>query len=226
MISLRKFATALLCGTLALAAPASAKGPLSSTNPEPGVHVTGSASAKLKLTEYVSYTCPHCAHFEMEAGDPLRIFYVASGKVKIETRHFVRDPFDLTAAMLSNCGAPSRFDRNHVMFMAEQPTWLAKLREATQAQKNRYSTGTFAQRRQAIASDAGFYDMMRRRGYQRIEVDNCLADEKMAEALAKKTAGYAQEKGVRSTPSFALDDVILAGTHDWKGLKFQMDLRL
>jgi len=230
MISLRKFA-ATFCGALASAAilpaaPAAAKGPLSAATTAPGVHVIGKSDAEVKLTEYVSYTCSHCAHFEEEAGDPLRIFYVASGKTKLEVRNYVRDPYDLTAAMLANCGPASKFDRNHVMFLTEQDTWLPKLTKATQAQTNRYGTGSYLQRRQAIAQDAGFYDMMRRRGYQRIEIDNCLADEDMAKALAANSMTYSREKGVRSTPSFAIDDVVLAGTHDWKTLKFQLDLRL
>ena len=35
-------------------------------------HIEGNPKAALKLTEYVSYTCPHCSHFETEAGDILR----------------------------------------------------------------------------------------------------------------------------------------------------------
>ena len=72
-----------------------------------GGHVLGNPAAAHKLTEYISYTCPHCAQFDREASDPLRIYYVMSGKLSVEVRHFVRDPIDLTVAMLTNCGAPS-----------------------------------------------------------------------------------------------------------------------
>ncbi|WP_205693807.1 thioredoxin domain-containing protein [Croceicoccus ponticola] len=196
------------------------------TQPEPGVHVMGNPGAKVKLTEYVSYTCPHCAHFEEEAGDPLRLFYVASGKTELEVRHLVRDSFDLVAAMLANCGPIARFDRNHAMFMKEQTVWLGKLMKTTPAQKNRYGAGTQVARRMAIAKDAGFYPMMQRRGYDVTTVDRCLADDKMAEMLANKTASYIRDKGVASTPAFAIDGVLLAGTNSWDSLKFQLDLRL
>lgn len=222
----RMIAAVVVAGSLTTAAPALAKSVMETVRPEPGVHRMGNPAAQVKLVEYVSYTCPHCAHFEQEAGTPLRVIYVGSGKVSLETRHIVRDPVDLTAAMLTNCGPVAKFDRNHAMFMTEQATWLGKLNKATQAQKNRYSTGSFTARRQAIARDAGFYAMMKRRGYESVQVDKCLADESLAGVLATKTAGYIEDKGVTGTPSFAIDGVLLAGTTDWKSLKFQLDLHL
>lgn len=220
MSALSRLAGAIALVIAMIAAPAMAQ---SVSNPEPGVHVIGKGATK--LTEYVSYTCPHCAHFEQEGGEVLRSIYASTDKLTIEVRHLVRDPFDLTAAMLTNCGSPTKFNRNHSLFMREQPKWLGKLVKATQAQQNRYNTGAYSARRRAIAQDAGFYDMMRTLGYQRAEVDKCLANDTMATALAEKTKGYS-ELGVRGTPSFAIDDVLLAGTSDWQSLKFQLDLRL
>lgn len=211
---------------LALAAPATAGNPLASVLVEPGAHRTGAANAKVKLVEYVSYTCSHCANFEQEAGSTLRLAYVASGKVSVETRHLLRDPFDLTAALLANCGPAARFDGNHAMLMGEQKNWLPRLAKATPAQKARYMSGSYKARRQAIASDAGFYPLMAKRGYDRMAIDNCLADDKLAKLLSDKTVAYSRDLGIAGTPSFALDGVVLAGTHDWDSLKFQLDLRL
>jgi hypothetical protein len=45
-----------------------------------GGHLVGNPGAAVKLVEYVSYTCPHCAHFEVEADAPLRLSFIASGK--------------------------------------------------------------------------------------------------------------------------------------------------
>ncbi len=220
-------AVALGGGATALAVPVgAAEGPMSVVQTAPGVHLIGYAKAKLKVTEWVSYTCPHCAQFESEGGDKLRLFYLTSGKVKLEIRHLVRNPFDLTAAMLTNCGPVAKFDRNHATFMKAQPVWLDKLRKSTPAQRARYTTGTNAQRRMAIATDAGFYPMMVTRGYSRVEVDRCLANEAMAKALADATAKYINETGIQGTPSFALDNVVLAGTNDWESLKLQIDVRL
>ena len=43
-----------------------------SATPE-GHHVLGNPAAKLRLIEFVSYTCPHCSHFETESEGQLKI---------------------------------------------------------------------------------------------------------------------------------------------------------
>ncbi|AKM11796.1 hypothetical protein AB433_12045 [Croceicoccus naphthovorans] len=216
---------AILLAGMAFATPASAESPLVVKKTEPGVHRMGGPQAEVTLTEYVSYTCPHCAHFEADSGDALRLVYVGSGRMALEVRHLVRDPVDLTAAMLTNCGPVGRFDRNHVMFMRSQKEWLGKIQSASQAQKNRYATGPYSTRRQAIARDAGFYEMMLKRGYSRTDIDKCLADETLARKLSEMTMSYTKDRGVTGTPSFEINGVLLAGTHDWDSLKPQLDVR-
>lgn len=192
---------------------------------EPGVHAIGRADAPVKLTEYFSYTCPHCSHFEVEAGDTLALAYAGAGKLRIEFRHAIRDPLDLTAALLANCGKVGRFPGNHTAIMRAQEQWMTKFLRATPAQRARYGSGTVASRLQAMGRDSGLYDLMERRGYSVTDLDRCTANEELAKTISEKAQGYFQN-GVSSTPSFALNDVMLAGTHDWNTLKPQIDIRL
>lgn len=190
-----------------------------------GSHVLGNPAAKVKLTQFVSYTCPHCAEFEVQADGALRLGYVASGKVSVEVRHHLRDPVDLTAAMLTNCGAKEKFFHNHAAFMRSQKVWMARMSNATAAQRQRWTSGTAVVRSRAIASDFKFYEIMASRGYDRPSVDRCLADAEMAQRLADQTA-EGQKLGISSTPSFAIDGLLLIGTHDWTLLRPQLDARL
>ena len=190
-----------------------------------GSHVLGNPAAELKLSEYISYTCPHCAHFDAEASDRLRIYGVAQGKLSVEVRHLVRDPIDLTVAMLTNCGPPARFFANHTTFLRSQSRWMATANGATAAQQARWTTGTQKSRLQSIATDFGFFPMMEQRGYDRMSVERCLADPVMAKKLADQTA-EAERLGVTGTPSFLINGVLLAGTHDWASLKPQLDARM
>ncbi|MFC0590540.1 DsbA family protein [Novosphingobium aquiterrae] len=190
-----------------------------------GSHVLGNPAAKVKLTEFVSYTCPHCAHFESEADATLRLGYVRPGKVSVEVRHMLRDPIDLTAAMLTNCGSKDKFFLNHGMFMRSQATWIKPMMTASSAQRTRWTSGDLGARNRAIAADFHFYEMMATRGYDRISVDRCLADKAMAERLSKQ-AQAASDLGVQSTPSFAINGALLAGTNEWSVLKPQIDLAL
>jgi protein-disulfide isomerase len=190
-----------------------------------GSHVLGNPTAALKISEYISYTCPHCANFDREASDRLRIYGVAQGKLSVEIRHLVRDPIDLTVAMLTNCGPPGRFFANHTAFLRSQSQWMATANRATPAQQARWTTGTQKSRLQSIATDFGFFEIMDRRGYDRMTVEQCLADPVMAHKLADQTSEAAR-LGVEGTPSFLLNGTLLAGTHDWASLKAQLDARM
>ncbi len=190
-----------------------------------GSHVKGNPAAKVKLTEYVSYTCPHCAHFTIEADGPIDLAWVSQGKVSVEIRHLLRDPIDATVAQLTNCGDKAKFFGNHTLFMRSQDKWIARYGQTSEAQRARWSSGSYTARRQAIARDFGFYEMMAGRGYSAPQLDRCLADDALAQRLVKQTEA-AQEAGVTGTPSFALDGVLLAGTHEWKVLDPQIRARL
>lgn len=190
-----------------------------------GGHRIGNPAAKVKLTEFISYTCTHCGEFAREGTNAVDV-YVASGKVQLDVRHIVRDPVDLTAAMLANCGPAAKFPRNHATLMLSQPKWLPIMSRATAGQKARWSTGAGPARRRAIASDLGFYDLMVPRGYDRPTLDRCLSDEALATRLAEQTAADAKKWGVRGTPSFAIDGTLLAGTGTWPMLQPQIDARL
>ena len=190
-----------------------------------GGHLLGNPAAEVKLVTFVSYTCPHCSQFERQADAPMRLTYVHNGRLSVEVRHLVRDPIDLTAAMLTNCGPKEKFFLNHAAIMRSQPSWIKPLEHPTPAQQARWSNRDRIAQSRAIATDFKFYAIMATRGYDRSAVDRCLADQPMAERLAKSTAD-ATALGVESTPSFLLDNLLLFGTHDWAMLRPQIEARM
>lgn len=190
-----------------------------------GGHRVGNPAAKVKLVEYVSYTCPHCADFERRADGPMRLTGVRSGKLSIEVRHIVRDPVDMAVALLTNCGSPSKFFLNHSMMMRSQDKWIAPLTKMTAGQRDRWQNPDFRTRMRYIATDFHFYEMFATRGYDRRTMDACLADEAQARRLA--AMGEAAETlGISSTPSFLLDGEVLVGTHNWELLQPQIAAKL
>jgi protein-disulfide isomerase len=205
-------------------APARGNWPGTITTTPGGGHRMGNPAAPVRLVEYVSYTCPHCAHFEIEADGQLKMGYIVPGKVSVEVRHLVRDPVDLTVAMLTNCGPPARFFLNHAAFMRTQATWIGPMTGASTAQLQRWTAGDPVVRRRNIASDFRLYAMAATRGIDRVTADRCLADNALAQRLAAMTQ-EAGELGVTSTPSFSLNGVLLTGTHDWHVLAPQIAAR-
>lgn len=182
-------------------------------------HVIGNPEAASRLVEYMSYTCSHCAEFA-RVGDPaIKLLMVPQGKTNFEIRHMLRDPIDLTAALLTHCGASDNFPRNHQAMMLRQGEWLAAARATSQAQRTRWNFGTNTARRRAIASDLGFYKIMEERGYNRTQIDRCLADEVKANTLAEATQRDVTALGLQGTPSFVLDGKLLSGVHTWDALR-------
>ncbi|MEO6153291.1 MAG: thioredoxin domain-containing protein [Croceibacterium sp.] len=193
--------------------------------PTDGGHRIGNPAAKVKLTEYISYTCPHCAAFARDGEGALHLAYIETGKINLEVRHLIRDPIDLTAALLVNCGPPGKFLQNHQAFMLGQSQWIAPMVTASATQQARWRLPGATGRR-AIANDFKFYDLMERRGYTHTQTDKCLADEPAARKMAATAAADWKLPGVEGTPAFAIDGLILSGTASWKALAPQLDARL
>lgn len=190
-----------------------------------GAHILGNPDAKLKLTEYMSYTCPHCAHFEGEGVATMRMTMIAQGKGSLEVRHLLRDPIDMAVALLTNCVPPQRFFALHDAFLMQQDHWLTPAFTMSQDQQKRWFDGPLPTRMRAVANDLHLYDFVATKGLQRTDADRCLTNEALARRIAAQTAD-ASKQGIDSTPSFGINGVILAGTHDWASLKPQLDARL
>lgn len=191
-----------------------------------GGHLLGNPAAKVKLVEFVSYTCSHCARFERESADQLRLGLVLPGKGSVEVRNFVRDPIDMTIALLTRCGPKEKFFANHTAFLRSQDNWIKPLLSPSPSQQQRWFSGDLATRLRYIASDFGFYEKMRTLGYNRQTVDRCLANTSLAEQLARQTQDMQTRFNVEGTPTFMVDGIVLAGTHDWRSLRPQLEARL
>ena len=190
----------------------------------PDGHLIGNPDAKVKLAEYVSYTCADCATFMLQSDGALQIGYVSSGRVSIEVRHLVQGPVDLAAAMLADCGATDKFALNHAALMRSQGRWREAYERAGTAQKQRWTSGTLLGRGRAIADDMGFYSVMASRGYDRSAVDACLGDAALANRIGEQSkAGYAS--GIAIHPSFTINGT-QTPAHSWAELRPLIDASL
>lgn len=188
-----------------------------------GAHSVGNPAAKVRLVEYFSYTCNHCAEFARLAAAPLKTLYVDTGLVQIEYRNLVRDPVDLTAALLARCGNASAFAGNHLAILAAQPKWLAKVTGASDAQMTSWYQGSIGERARKIATDTGLGALMRGRGYSDTQIGACLDSEvALAEITAMTNIGRTTD-GVIGTPSFFINGRMVDAT-EWPAVKTRLDL--
>lgn len=188
--------------------------------PEGGYRL-GSATAAVRVVEYVSYTCSHCATFDAESAEPLRMLYVARGRTSVEVRPLVRDIVDLASASLARCGNPARFFERHHALMARQATTLA----AAQAASPGWAAVRGAQRLARVAGDADLIAVVTPLGVTPAQAQLCLSDQAaIARIIAVSEAGSAA--GVQGTPSFAINDALLGGVHSWAALRPRLDAAL
>jgi protein-disulfide isomerase len=189
-------------------------------------YMLGNPAAPLRLVAYLSYTCPHCAEFEAESFAQMSIGMIAPGKGSYEVRPFLRNGLDMVAALLAECGPPSKFFGNTQLLLANQRQWLEPMDKLTDAQKTRWDGPDFATKMRAIASDLGLYALFERRGYGRVELDRCLANKPLADRIAKHTQEASDKEFVQGTPAFLINGVPLAATYNWETLKPQIEARL
>ena len=199
-----------------VASIAAAQNWLATVERTPVSHIVGNPDAPVTITEYLSYTCPHCRDFTMQGEEILKLGYVKPGKLRYEYRHAIANPADLAATMLARCGDPSKFPGNHAALMAAQPEFNALRHMATKAQQDRWNFGDQAARRRAVASDLNLYSVLERRGYTRAELDQCLNDQDLADRL--EASADVDWSKISGTPAFAIDGKVLENVHTWDGL--------
>ena len=215
---MKRIVAGLMVLIAGLASMAATQNWLGTVERTPVSHLVGNPDAPVTVTEYISYTCPRCRDFTMQGEEILKVGYVQPGDLRFEYRHVAANIIDMTATMLAFCGAPEKFPRNHAALMAAQPQFNALRRMATKSQTDRWTNGDLAARRRAVASDLNLYAILEQRGYSRSELDQCLADQALADAIESAIAQDVEKYGPIPTPSFAVNGQMLENVHGWERL--------
>lgn len=152
----------------------------------------GDPQAPILIYEISDFQCPYCRQFWAETLPKLDQEYIQTGKVRLIFINFPISqlhPNAQGAHVLAMCAAAqSRFWPMHDLLYAHQPDW-AQLRDPTA-----YFTG--------LADSAGLSGST---------LKTCLAAGRMRDLVAAE-AEASWNQGVKSTPSFVVQGVLLAGT--------------
>ncbi len=85
----------------------------------------GPEDAKIKMVEYASFTCPHCADFHAAVFKSLKADYIDTGKLRFEYREVYFDRYGLWAAMMARCGGEMRYFGITSILFDTQREWAA-----------------------------------------------------------------------------------------------------
>ena len=191
-----------------------------------GSYIAGSPDAKLRLVQYFSYTCGACAAFAGAADGPLKTDYIDRGLVAFEYRNLIRDPLDMTAALLARVGGAAAFPGHYRVLMAAQPGWLVRASKLPEAVQTTWYEGSVAERAARIARDSGLEALMRARGVTPAQMTSALNSLVSQAALTAMTNLASTADRIASTPSFLLQGRLVTGVHNWTEVKSRLDQAL
>ncbi|HEX7873183.1 MAG TPA: thioredoxin domain-containing protein [Sphingobium sp.] len=184
-----------------------------------GGFVMGNPNAKLKVVEYASFTCPHCRDFAQQADEPLRTKYVDSGKVSYEFRNFVRDPLDITAALIARCGGKDPFfPLSHQLF-GNQEAMFKQIQSVGEKGYQDAMNLPPQQRFGRLGELAGLIDFAKTRGIPEAQARTCLANFKEAETLAAGNEAAVKQFQLEGTPTLILNGKKLDNANSWPQLE-------
>ena len=187
-----------------------------------GGFVMGNPNAAVKIVEFGSMTCPHCAEFDEEAMKPLVDNYVKSGRVSLEFRNFVRDPFDLAASLVARCGGTTSFFSLTRGLYSDQRNWMAKIQAADPAVMQQVQALPPQQQFGELAKIAGFQDWAAMRGLPAEKSAACLANQSEVDRLVQMQNDAVSSYDIPGTPSFLLNGELVPiepGSTPWQQLE-------
>lgn len=152
---------------------------------EPGDFSLGSPDAPVKMVEYASFTCPHCATFHATVFKDLKKDYIDTGKVHFTLREVYFDRYGLWAAMVARCGGEMRYFGIHDMLFDQQAEWAGS-QDPVQVVQNLKTIGIAA-------------------GLDAAAIDVCLNDQEQAEALIARFQANMAADGVEGTPTIFIN---------------------
>ncbi len=145
----------------------------------------GPADAAVTVTEYASFTCPHCARFHSDQFKRLKADYIDTGKVHFVYRDVYFDRYGLWAAMVARCDGQNRFFGIADMLYQQQGDWVV--------------------REDPIATADNLRKLGRVAGLEEDTLEACLADNAKAKTLVKWYQDHSNADGVSSTPTLLVN---------------------
>jgi protein-disulfide isomerase len=185
--------------------------------PEGGYRM-GNPAAPVKLVEYGSITCSHCAEFAATGNAPLRTRYVATGRVSFEYRPYLIFPTDPGLFLLLGCLGPARFFDASDQLYASQRVWLSRVLSLSPAEQERIEQLPPARQAAALIGASGLDPFFRQRGLTAAQANACLNNAEALRRLAAISAHAANTLGVQGTPTFFVNGRQVP-VNSWAGLE-------
>lgn len=151
----------------------------------------GNPAAKVRVVEYMSLTCAHCAHFNAEVFPAFKVKYIDTGRVYYTARELLTAPAQVAAAgvMMARCNGGTRYFPIIDQVLRSQSRW------------------------QGGNIKSIFLEIARANGLTEAQFETCLVDEQALTALEGRVQYATGTDKVNSTPTFFVNGVMMENDH-------------
>lgn len=156
----------------------------------------GSDKAKVKIIEYSSLSCPHCAEFHKDTFDKLKEDYIDKGLVQYTLRDFPTNKQALQGALLAHCKGKDRYYTYVKTLMDSQAIWAFH--------------SDFQNSLTNIGKLGGISDE---------DLKRCFNDSEKQEFIIKRAGDAAVALKIEATPTFFINGEKHTGTMTYAELK-------
>lgn len=143
----------------------------------------GNPEAPIKIVEYSSLTCSHCAHFHNDVLPELKSKYIDTGKVFLEFREFPLNDPALKASLTARCLPEDKYEGFTALLFKTQDHWAGGLDYMAALKQNAKLAGM---------SDATF--------------EACQANGQLKQKMAEGMQVAQDKWKISATPTFIIND--------------------
>lgn len=144
----------------------------------------GAEDAPIQMTEYASFTCPHCRTFHKDVFQKLKSDYIDTDKLHFTYREIYFDRYGLWGSIVARCGGADKFFAISDLLYTKQAEWT----KGTPAK--------IAENLRRIGITAGLSQK---------DVQSCFTDGEKAQNLVAWYEANQAEDEISSTPSFIIN---------------------
>lgn len=178
---------AILSASAAAVAAGAASPALAQYKAAPGDMNLGNPKARVHVVEYLSLTCPHCAHFHADVFPAFKAKYIDTGRVRFTVRELLTAPAQVAAAgfLMARCdGGKSYFKIVGEVFRSQ----------------SRWEGGQIK---------PIFVEIAKANGLTEAQFEACIIDEKAQTDLQARLEYATGTDKVTGTPTFFVNGVML-----------------
>lgn len=182
MAPTRRHAIAAAAAFAAMTGAARAAAPI-------GDMTLGDPKAPVKVVEYASLTCNHCARFATEVFPAFKAKYIDTGRVHFTLKELLTAPPQVAAAgfLMARCAGPSKY---------------FKVVDEVFRSQDRWQTGQIK---------PIFVEIAKANGMTEPQFEACIADQPAQVALNERVRKVVEVDKVTGTPTFLVNGKLLEG---------------